>query len=226
MFTALRSFMNGCLWAGVGFLVHCLLGVVWWSLGLIDYFAAGEPGEPMTATSISLIECGVLMATGFLWGIHRTYRRDTNSPPKTGTANMNADRHTSKLATIVFWLVAVSFVLGLALFKAIPKRAEAASSICFARMQALGSLVKAYAGKHQGRRPKTMDDFREVTPNMTSQAWTCPASARSHYRFAPPNIDDTGFQKEMIRCTIHGHVVSASGDAVRATKVPAELIKD
>ncbi len=132
---------------------------------------------------------------------------------------MNTNQQTSKVATSLFWLVAASLVLTLALFKAIPKRAEAASNQCFGRMQTLGSLVKAFAGKHQGRRPHSIEDFRGLVPNITPQAWTCPSNTDANYEFTPAQ---SGGGDVLIKCRIHGHFVTARGIAVKSTEAPAE----
>lgn len=74
MSTALRCVVSGCLWAGVFFLAECLLGFLFVPLGLIDYFVAGEPGEPMTATPLAIFVCGLFVGMGFLFGVQRTLR--------------------------------------------------------------------------------------------------------------------------------------------------------
>jgi hypothetical protein len=133
-------------------------------------------------------------------------------------AEMNTEQQTSKAATILFWLVAGSLVLSLALFKAIPKRAEAASNECFAKIQTLGSLAKAFAGKHQGRRPNSIEDFRELVPNMTPQTWACPSNTNAQYQFTPTQSDDAIGDDVLVKCLIHGHFVTAQGDAVKSRK--------
>jgi hypothetical protein len=71
--TALRCFVNGCLWAGVGFLAYALLGLILVPLDLIDYFVAGEPGEPMVATPLAVFVSGLFVGMGFLFGVLRTF---------------------------------------------------------------------------------------------------------------------------------------------------------
>jgi hypothetical protein len=145
---------------------------------------------------------------------------------------MSSEEKTSKSATVVFWLVAMVLVVGLALWKVMPKRAQAASSQCYARMSTLGSLVKAYAGKHDGQRPTDYDDFRDVAPSAAPKSWVCPSDqsnpmanetdwaafvpAHASYDLFPQDKDDGKSDQILIRCRIHGHVVYYSGNAAKA----------
>jgi hypothetical protein len=148
---------------------------------------------------------------------------------------MNANHQTSKAVTAVTavsWLIAVGLVVGLAVWRAAPKRAEATSAECYARIQALAALTKAYAGKHDGRRPTSIEDFRALAPNMTPEAWFCPSDQRrsqlglkdwesftpadASYRFAGSTDAPANGDSEMIRCAIHGHVVYHNGKTANA----------
>lgn len=88
MLTALKSVLNGLLWATVGFTLFSASGLILHPLGVEDYFVKGNPGESLQATRLSLVLCGVLVLTGFLWGIRSTYqpllrckvRRQINPP--------------------------------------------------------------------------------------------------------------------------------------------------
>ena len=131
---------------------------------------------------------------------------------------MNTNQQTSKAETFLFWLVAASLVLTLALFKALPKRAEAASNKCFAKMQMIGSLVNAFAGKYQGRRPNSIEDFHKLLLNMTPKTWTCPSNTDANYQFTPADSDDAIGGDVLIKCPIHGHFVTAQGYAVKSTE--------
>jgi hypothetical protein len=139
---------------------------------------------------------------------------------------MNAKHSTSKIATAVFWSVAILLVIGFAVVRAIPKRAAAASNECYVRIRALGALMKAYAGKHGGQRPTSIEDFRTIAPSMTPAAWFCPSDRRnSHFkldweRFSPADASyrlvassDASADGDipMIRCLIHGHILYRSG---------------
>jgi hypothetical protein len=143
---------------------------------------------------------------------------------------VNTNQQTSKTATVVFWTIAVGLVVGLAMWRAAPKRAEAASAKCYARIQTLGALAKAYAGKHGGQRPRSIEDFRTLAPNMTPEAWHCPSdrrrlvdwesftSADASYRFSASSDVSAKGEREMVRCTIHGHVLYHNGKTAKAAK--------
>jgi hypothetical protein len=64
----------------------------WWigggallvSLGWIDFFVAGELGEPMEATPLELACSGALFLLGFAFGMHRTNRRQLTGGQSNG----------------------------------------------------------------------------------------------------------------------------------------------
>ena len=74
MLTASRCFVNGCLWAGAGFLAYALSGFILYPLGMIDYFVAGEPGDPMVATPLAVFVSGLCVGMGIMFGVQRTLR--------------------------------------------------------------------------------------------------------------------------------------------------------
>jgi hypothetical protein len=145
---------------------------------------------------------------------------------------MTTTDKTSKTATVVFWLIAVGLVVGLAVWRTVPKRAAAASASCYARIQAIGALAKAYAGKHGGQKPTSIEDFRALAPNMTPEAWFCPSDPRgserslqdwesftpadASYSFSAPGDVPAKGEREMVRCTIHGHVLYHDGKTAKA----------